>query len=281
MALALLNRAKMTVSGTPGTGTITLNAASTGFQTFATAGIHDGARVPYLIEDGSNWEAGLGDYTASGTTLARTVILGSSNSGSAISATSSATVAVVPLAQVFPTHAGYAKTSITASYHVSDILVFAPNAATSYNGGLWFTPFTVGKRQLYNRIGVRTGTYSSSTSIRVGIYRDAAVGRRPGRLLLDAGVITAAAANTTYELTISETLEPGLYWLASSASGTGCQWISISTNNANPNLGLNSTYGCPCGLFRSFTYGTFPSDVTSDTFSLETIANPVVHLRTA
>lgn len=280
MALALLNRAKMTVSGTPGTGTITLNAAATDFRTFATAGIHDGARVPYLIEDGSAWEFGLGDYTASGTTLARTTILGSSNSGSAISATSSATVAVVPLGQVFPTHAGKPVPAFSAAYGASDLLIAAPSAATSQNNGLWFNPFTLGSRRSFNRIGVRTGTYSSSTSIRVGIYRDSINGGVPGRLLLDAGEITAAAANTTYELTISLTMEPGLYWLATSANGTGCQWVSVTSGNCMP-IALNSSHAVRQTLYMSHTYGAFPSDVTSSSFSLETISNPVVHLRAA
>ena len=280
MALALLNRAKMTVSGTPGTGTITLNAAATDFQTFAAAGIHDGARVPYLIEDGSDWEYGLGDYTASGTTLARTVILGSSNSGSAISATSAATVAVVPIGQVFPTHAGKPVPTFSTAYNISDTQIVGPSAATSINNGLWLNPFTLGSRRSFNRIGVRTGTYSSSTSIRVGIYRDSINGGVPGRLLLDAGVITAAAANTTYEITISQTLGPGLYWLASTANGTGCQWISNSSGSCMP-IALNSSYASRHSLYVSHTYGALPSDITSETFSLETIANPVIHLRAA
>src|ERR1700739_4868169 len=100
MALSVLvNRARMTVSGTPGTGTITLLAAATGYITFATAGIADGDIVSYVIEDGINWEAGQGTYTASGTTLARTTILASSAGGTtAISATSAAQVYLTALA---------------------------------------------------------------------------------------------------------------------------------------------------------------------------------------
>lgn len=279
MSLILLNRAKMTVSGTPGTGTITLNAAETDFQTFATAGIHDGARVPYLIEDGSNWEAGLGDYTTSGTTLARTVILGSSNSGSAISATSAATVSCVPLGEVFPTHTGYARANISGAYHVSELMPTQFSASNAIANGMRFSPFTLGKRRLFNRIGVRTGTYSSSTSIRVGIYRDSVNGGAPGRLLLDAGEISVSASTTTYEITISQTMDPGLYWLVSCASGTGTQFASITTSNAG--IGFSSAYVASSVLLRTHTYGAFPSDVTNDTFTLDTTANPVVHLRTA
>ena len=93
----LFNRAKMTVSGTPGTGTITLGSAVSGFQSFAAAGVANGDKLSYVIEDGTNWEVGQGTYTSSGTTLSRGAI-SSSNSNNAINATSSATVFLSVLA---------------------------------------------------------------------------------------------------------------------------------------------------------------------------------------
>lgn len=90
------NRARMTVTST-GTGALTLGVALTGYQTFSAAGVADGDTVGYAIEDGSSWEIGTGTYTASGTTLSRTVTA-SSNSNSAISVTTSAQVFVTALA---------------------------------------------------------------------------------------------------------------------------------------------------------------------------------------
>ena len=104
MAFKLLNRARMSVTGTPGTGAITLGSALTGYQTFAAAGLANADTTPYLLEDGAAWEIGLGTYTSSGISLARTTITASSNANSAITATSGALVsATVRAADIVPT----------------------------------------------------------------------------------------------------------------------------------------------------------------------------------
>ena len=97
----LKNRAKMSTS-TTGTGSpITLGSAEDGYQTFADAGVANADVVRYVIEDGSNWEIGTGTYTASGTTLSRTVSE-SSNSDAAINLSGSATVFIGATAEDIP-----------------------------------------------------------------------------------------------------------------------------------------------------------------------------------
>jgi len=95
--VTLVNRAKMSTS-TTGTGAITLGSAESGYQSFADAGVSDGDVVRYAIEDGSDWEIGSGTYTATGTTLSRTVDE-SSNSDAALSLTGSAVVFITAAAE--------------------------------------------------------------------------------------------------------------------------------------------------------------------------------------
>jgi len=87
------DRVQETVSGTPGTGAITLGGAVSGYQTFA-AGF--AGRLPtvvnYTIVDGAAWETGEGTLNSGGTQLTRDKIYQSSNSNAAISASSAAVV---------------------------------------------------------------------------------------------------------------------------------------------------------------------------------------------
>lgn len=79
--LTLADRVKVTTT-TTGTGTYTLGSASTGYQDFSVVG--DGNTTYYTVTDNTDWEVGIGTYTASGTTLSRDTILSSSNSNSAV-----------------------------------------------------------------------------------------------------------------------------------------------------------------------------------------------------
>ena len=78
MALVIANRVKETTT-TAGTGTVTLLGASTGFQSFAVIGNGNTTYYSIASQTGNEWEVGIGTYSTSGTTLARTTVLSNSS----------------------------------------------------------------------------------------------------------------------------------------------------------------------------------------------------------
>jgi hypothetical protein len=89
MALVIANRVQETTT-TTGTGTVTLAGAASGFQSFAVVGNTN--TTYYTITSGTDWEVGIGTYSTTGPTLARTTILSSSNANAAITLTGTSTV---------------------------------------------------------------------------------------------------------------------------------------------------------------------------------------------
>jgi hypothetical protein len=84
MALILADRVRDT-STTAGTGTITLSGtAPTGYQSFSAIGNANTTYYTIAHQTLNEWEVGIGTYTSAGTTLSRTTILASSNSGSVV-----------------------------------------------------------------------------------------------------------------------------------------------------------------------------------------------------
>jgi hypothetical protein len=77
MALVLADRVKETTT-TAGTGTITLDGAATGFQSFAVIGNANTTYYTIAGQTSNEWEVGVGTYTSSGTLLARTTVLSNS-----------------------------------------------------------------------------------------------------------------------------------------------------------------------------------------------------------
>ena len=84
MALVLNDRVKETTT-TTGTGTLTLAGAVTGFETFA-AGVGNSNTTYYAVTlpGTSEFQVGLGTLSSDSSTIARTTIISSSNSDSAV-----------------------------------------------------------------------------------------------------------------------------------------------------------------------------------------------------
>jgi hypothetical protein len=82
MPLILADRVRDTTT-TTGTGTVTLSGtAPTGYQNFSVIG--NANTTYYTINAGSQWEVGIGTYSSTGPTLARTTVLESSNANALV-----------------------------------------------------------------------------------------------------------------------------------------------------------------------------------------------------
>ena len=136
MALVIKDRVKETTT-TTGTGNIALGGAVSNFVTFSSV-LSNSDTTYYAIVDSNNsaFEVGLGTYASSGNTIARTTVLASSNSGSAVNLSSGSKVIFC----AFPAD----KAVVEDADGVVSIenLQFDTNAmkATNTNGNVQLTP---------------------------------------------------------------------------------------------------------------------------------------------
>jgi hypothetical protein len=126
MALVLKDRVKETTT-TAGTGIITLAGAVTGFQSFSVIGNSNTTYYCIAGQGTSEWEVGIGTYTSAGTTLARTTVLASSNSGSLVtfSAGTKDVFVVWPASQAQPFVYGESTAAPNNTVYVDSVTVNA------------------------------------------------------------------------------------------------------------------------------------------------------------
>ena len=175
------------------------------------------------------------------------------------------------------------KGSTANRYHTSTNVGYATTNQAVTNGRLVFCPFLVGEQITLDRIGVSLAASSTTTSnvIRLGIYNCDA-NHIPSTLLLDAGTVTASATTNLITISISQQLNPGLYYLAMLADYTVASAIrGIPTTafqnplgwSSNPTLGITGYY------YNDVGYGALPSSAGSLTTS--TLAIPAIFVRIA
>ncbi len=127
-------------------------------------------------------------------------------------------------------------------------------------------PFWVSNGASFDRIGAEvTVAGAASTVIRLGIYADNGKGT-PGALLLDAGTI-AGDAVAAAEITISQNIPPGLWWLFGVAIG-GTPTVRAISGNIMGGAGVSTlavaTGATPrAGYTMSGVTSTLPSTFTS------------------
>jgi hypothetical protein len=128
-------------------------------------------------------------------------------------------------------------------------------------------PITLDRTLTADRIAFLTNnTFSGTASVRLGIYSD--TNGVPSTLVLDAGTVSAVAASAIYQITISQSLTAGTYWLAfcQQSAPASASYIGISGGvNIQNSLDLGqSTVGGNFiqGYSQASVTGAFPSTMT-------------------
>lgn len=111
-----------------------------------------------------------------------------------------------------------------------------------------YVPFLVSRTQTFDRISTGTGaTYAGTGTVRMGIYNNDSTTGKPSTVVLDAGTVATTALSTKYEITISQSLAPGAYWLA---------WNMQSAPTTARYNGIFVTTTSAIGLVSSTSGGT-------------------------
>lgn len=223
------------LTATVGTGTLTLGAAVPPWLTFAQAGVPDGATVSYAIEDGTlNSEIGTGVYTASGTTLTRTVTK-SSNSNSAINLSGSAQVYITARAEDLDIHNATSK----ATPVDADELGLIDSAASNVLKKLtWANLYAT----LDARPHIYCGSFTRDISLASGTQAITGVGFTPKALIF----ITLENGTTKFSFGISDAGASGGFFdlqsFAPDAWGVHNALVTVVTSGADSYSGVLSSF---------------------------------------
>ena len=244
----------MTVSGTPGTGTITLSAASSGYQSFATA-YGANATVDILIEEGTAWEVARDcTYTNSGTTVTRGT-LEASSTGSAVSFTSAAVVSEIATATKGTWHEVQLRSVIPGGRLTLESGVPVSTTDQTAKTTIYYTPF------VHNVINLWDGanwvpTEFTETSLALGTL----IASRTYDVFgyLDAGALVLESlgwASSTVTITIAS---PGVV-----------SWTAHGHENGD-SIVFATTGSLPTGLTAGTTY--YVVNKATDTFQLAAVS---------
>lgn len=150
-------------------------------------------------------------------------------------------------------------------YPVEGVLALYAATATT-RSVMWAAMFVARERATWTRIGFTLGTGVASCVARLGIYSD--VGGQPSTLALDAGTIACGTGDVgTREITISQQLDAGVYWLVAqftgSASDPAITWCGINGYNL---IGMSATTGNDVTCYAA-NASTLPGSFGTPTFT--------------
>lgn len=98
---------------------------------------------------------------------------------------------------------------VRPSYTTTLSAVFPPTEDVTY-----YLPIFLSTGN-FDRIGIWSGaTFSGTATVRLGIYNASTTTGKPTTVLLDAGTVSVTTADTAYDITISQSVSSGWYYLA-------------------------------------------------------------------
>ena len=126
-------------------------------------------------------------------------------------------------------------------------------------------PFVVPTAMTYDRIGAQVDTSGASGVVRLGIYNSDA-NNRPSALVLDAGTIDASSTGYK-EITISQTLSAGLYWVTAVSQVTSSVAVRTCGTAGSSVVNVPGTTGTLVAPPNSFLHTTSAGGTSAATVS--------------
>jgi hypothetical protein len=260
MPLVLADRVKDTTT-TTGTGTITLSGtAPIGYVSFGTA-IGNANTTYYTITAGSEWEVGVGTYTAAGTLLSRDTVLASSAGGTTkvtFSAGTKDVFVTYPAGKAIyedgSDNVGIGTLTPGARLDVAGnirLSAASPNIELNNGGGMVYGPAAntlafataggpgapVERMRIDSSGNLLLGTTTTKNRLTV-----AAGGVANAPTLGTAGGIAYLSNNdSAYGLTIGTTTSDGHVWLQAQRTDGTATAYNITLNEAGGNVGIGTT----------------------------------------
>lgn len=164
-------------------------------------------------------------------------------------------------------------------YHRPALTASTGNAITALNT-MTFSPIYISQTTTLDRICFGTTTVTTGGNARLGIYTDN--GGKPGSLVLDAGVIAYTTSSTSYEITISQVLEPGWYWLGlvfTSGSTTLFGYTAYHPTSMSQRMQAVNTTATTVFWELTGVSGALPASAAAATIRANAI--PAVYVRVA
>lgn len=134
-------------------------------------------------------------------------------------------------------------------------------------GVAMLVPFWVSANFTANRIGVEVITAAAASTVRLGIY-GSNTDDQPGALLLDAGTVDSTTTGVK-EVTISQALRPGLYWLGAVNQGGNPTLRTIGTGSLSPVATTDMTAGAVNCYYATGVTGALPTTWASFTAGMQ------------